>query len=451
MGCCNSKLPPQTACYHDGSNETPETETSEVMSSDDEAAGSQLVLTLLSASNMPRLDIFSASDIYAVAFLQVDGEPRPPRVTWPVKADATNPVWNSSRLLGCAEEGAVVVVDFYDHDESAAYDVTKLSGSRPDFIGRAVLPVADLPVGGGSVEALLELPRRSLSLSSLRRALQPPGHPPACTLARVAPSMLRGPRRKVVYLIRHGESLWNEAQADKDVYGMLSDVDHPLTAEGRAQAEALAAQLSAAAGATPGGDSLLESTQVLCSPLTRAVQTCLIGLAPLLAGEGPRVRVVTLDPNLREKRNAMGKDSSGKWVGGKLQAGVRTTLRALYDDAPERAAPLCEVRLDLEMVQAKWWLGSRETEASVDARIEELGARLCYSPHNVIAVVGHSHYFRQLFRAQLDERATLDGGDASALTVQKLSNAGVARCEVEFRAEGARITAVQLLPGTELV
>ena len=210
MGCCNSKLPPQTACYHDGSNETPETETSEVMSSDDEAAGSQLVLTLLSASNMPRLDLFSASDIYAVAFLQVDGEPRPPRVTWPVKADATNPVWNSSRLLGCAEEGAVVVVDFYDHDESAAYDVTKLSGSRPDFIGRAVLPVADLPVGGGSVEALLELPRRSLSLSSLRRALQPPGHPPACTLARVAPSMLRGPRRKVVYLIRHGESLWNE-------------------------------------------------------------------------------------------------------------------------------------------------------------------------------------------------------------------------------------------------
>ena len=210
MGCCNSKLPPQTACYHDGSNETPETETSEVMSSDDEAAGSQLVLTLLSASNMPRLDLFSASDIYAVAFLQVDGEPRLPRVAWPVKADATNPVWNSSRLLGCAEEGAVVVVDFYDHDESAAYDVTKLSGSRPDFIGRAVLPVADLPVGGGSVEALLELPRRSLSLSSLRRALQPPGHPPTCTLARVAPSMLRGPRRKVVYLIRHGESLWNE-------------------------------------------------------------------------------------------------------------------------------------------------------------------------------------------------------------------------------------------------
>ena len=52
-----------------------------------------------------------------------------------------------------------------------------------------------------------------------------------------------------------------QAQADKDVYGMLSEVDHPLTAEGREQAEALAAQLSAAAGATPGGDSLLESTQ----------------------------------------------------------------------------------------------------------------------------------------------------------------------------------------------
>jgi len=38
-------------------------------------------------------------------------------------------------------------------------------------------------------------------------------------------------------------------------------------------------------------EEVLKATLVVCSPLTRAIQTCLVGLAPLLAREGGSVQV----------------------------------------------------------------------------------------------------------------------------------------------------------------
>ena len=159
------------------------------------------------------------------------------------------------------------------------------------------------------------------------------------------------PQRKRIYIIRHGESVWNEAQegllhgeksesdeharhfsvgnALKSAGGMLSDVDHPLNATGRVQAERLAEAVRGLQQARGGGAAddeaaaLLDAELVLCSPLTRAVQTCLIGLAPMLRGaaayKSPRrslprsprssatpragARPVVLNPNVRERRN----------------------------------------------------------------------------------------------------------------------------------------------------
>ena len=105
-------------------------------------------------------------------------------------------------------------------------------------------------------------------------------------MARVVPEA--APPRKTVYLVRHGESVWNAAQANKDVVAMLSAVDHPLNETGRSQAERLAEHL--AAGGSEA-EEVLKATLVVCSPLTRAIQTCLVGLAPLLAREGGSVQV----------------------------------------------------------------------------------------------------------------------------------------------------------------
>jgi len=255
---------------------------------------------------------------------------------------------------------------------------------------------------------------------------------------------------------------------------------------------------------------LLRAELVMCSPLTRAIQTCLIGMQPLLLPaqgacapaatsqrpnvaeaeadadvslaaavvakalevaysqldlEEPRqqqatvmtAHTVMLNPNLREKRNFGGKDSSGKWCGAALTAGVHAELSTLYADVPSTAEALCTVPLDLSAVENKWWLGSKESEVHVSERIAELLAQLRFAPQSTIVLVGHSHYFREMLRhfrspnckASDATGAPIDGGDLDA---KKLSNAGIARCEFDWGANEAKpVTEVQLLFNSELV
>jgi hypothetical protein len=273
------------------------------------------ILRLVSAHNIPSLDHFSESDVFAIASL-VEGGKVVATARWPVKPDSVQPVWDSCRFLGAASSRARVLLQFYDQDEASPLDLTRrLTASSPDFIGEIEVGVEDLPISGEPVSIPLRTKHRPRASG-----------PASCVLSRAPPEAHTAPRRKTLFLIRHGESVWNQAQADKDMVAMLSDVDHPLNKLGRQQAEGLAVHLAAEASAGTAGASasgLLDVQAVLCSPLTRAVQTCLIGLRPLLviqpAGErtggdvpaAPRVGVVELNPNMREKRNLMGKDSSG--------------------------------------------------------------------------------------------------------------------------------------------
>ena len=47
------------------------------------------------------------------------------------------------------------------------------------------------------------------------------------------------PHRKTFFLIRHGESKWNEAQSKINIGGMILDRDHGLTEQGMKQAAEL--------------------------------------------------------------------------------------------------------------------------------------------------------------------------------------------------------------------
>ena len=40
-----------------------------------------------------------------------------------------------------------------------------------------------------------------------------------------------GPMKKTIFLVRHGESLWNEAQERKNLTGMVKQYDHELVSE----------------------------------------------------------------------------------------------------------------------------------------------------------------------------------------------------------------------------
>ena len=164
-------------------------------------------------------------------------------------------------------------------------------------------------------------------------------------------------------------------------------------------------------------------------------------------------------------------------MGEALRTGVRAAISELYKEAPEKAAKLNEIDLDLNGVRNKWWLGSKESSELVAERIAEIfaqaplrpspttvtqcTARSCtawaslhsvgisargrphrttrhspahlqvqFTPHGSVVLVGHSHYFREAlkhFRAADCTLAAADGAsmDSAQLDHKKLSNAGV--------------------------
>ena len=166
---------------------------------------------------------------------------------------------------------------------------------------------------------------------------------------------------KQVFFVRHGESRWNEAQAKKDVRGLLSQVDHPLNEVGYQQARALQGALRAALDHPEGVDvsspaseaaalrGMFSATAVWSSPLTRALQTTLVGLAPLLgatrggggggggSGDAEEVEAeedqfkMSLKVNAREKKNLGGLDTVGSCCGDEC---VTRAITKLEEVAP---------------------------------------------------------------------------------------------------------------------
>jgi broad specificity phosphatase PhoE len=103
----------------------------------------------------------------------------------------------------------------------------------------------------------------------------------------------RGPGPAVLWLVRHGESMGNVADARAQEAGAgrlhldIRDPDVPLSDTGRAQAEALGRHLAA----LPADQ---RPTAVLCSPFARALTTARLATA----GLGVRIRT---DERLRER------------------------------------------------------------------------------------------------------------------------------------------------------
>ncbi|KAL1504451.1 hypothetical protein AB1Y20_010857 [Prymnesium parvum] len=397
-----------------------------------ELDGEPLLVRLISAHNLPNHDMFSESDVFAtIDVLPFGGHSAPIlTVAWPVKWDTPNPVWDSCRLLGEAarrDSDLRLRVSFFD------YDVDMGLRSK-ELIGIAEVNVSELEIGAPPTELVVETVKQ---LKGNKRAIT--------RLQRMPTSTLQ--QRKTVYIVRHGESVWNEAQAARNVGAMIGDTDHPLNRVGRAQAERLHAVLEAGGA---DADALMASDLVMCSPLTRAVQTCLIGLAPMLARR-PDARLL-LNPNLREKRNLGGMDSSGKWHGEQLAHSVRAAMRHLYSDAPEEAERLSSPQFDLRLVQHKWWLSIEESKDLVAERINELLSQVRFSNDASMVLVGHSHFFRELLRRSIAEECELRGCSQSMaeLLKKKLSNCGVARLQLDFEREKP-VVAVELLFGTTLV
>ena len=198
-----------------------------------------LLMRLGHAEHLPSLDVGSESDVFVVMDLLDAHGHVVASAKWPVKWDNNHPVWNSCRPLGTAPPGGAgmtVRLKLYDHDEDPLGKV-----QRAELIGTASIALSELRVGEAPSSLPVELKQSKLQKAVRRLSVRlsaagetKPEPRPLITLARVVPEA--APPRKTVYLVRHGESVWNAAQANKDVVAMLSAVDHPLNETGRSQA-----------------------------------------------------------------------------------------------------------------------------------------------------------------------------------------------------------------------
>jgi broad specificity phosphatase PhoE len=179
--------------------------------------------------------------------------------------------------------------------------------------------------------ASLEIPLASLSESPSTHNFNLKGHPKFTITLRRACTSGPVPTRKSVFFLRHGESIWNVAQRERDLATMAS-FDHALTARGVMQAlrlnrrwrRALPDQFSGSDNASEGPSypedepylALLAKIDFIASsPLTRAVQTALCGAW----GHKKLESGLTLRAGLREVKNVGGLDTVGRVVGEKIK------------------------------------------------------------------------------------------------------------------------------------
>lgn len=235
-------------------------------------------------------------------------------------------------------------------------------------------------------------------------------------------------QKKTLILVRHCESEWNRGQSLKSagaMVGMVTRRDHPLSRTGLQQA----LQLQDFVGQC---SAIQDAEVLLCSPLTRAAQTAVVGLSPLLQ-QKEKLRV-KLTADARERRNFGGRDSSGTRTG----ADILVKLKSLLPDASHAFAD----RVDVAEVEDVWWKDEREDATQMQERLCRFVAALESAPDCVV-VVGHSHFFCELFGLF----GCHDCFD-SDFGRRKLTNGGVVKVTLDFSSGEGRLVQPELLHGS---
>eukprot|EP00928_Gymnodinium_smaydae_P035769 TRINITY_DN25113_c0_g3_i1.p1 TRINITY_DN25113_c0_g3~~TRINITY_DN25113_c0_g3_i1.p1 ORF type:complete len:438 (+),score=67.24 TRINITY_DN25113_c0_g3_i1:85-1398(+) len=253
-------------------------------------------------------------------------------------------------------------------------------------------------------------------------------------------------RTKRVILIRHGESLWNEvfnrgilrlpfslAKAlIREAFLIPSDdslfFDSPLNAEGMSQARSLARFLEASSPGRRGdpsemleadvaalrGDAGAPAAVLTCSNLRRAMQTALLAL-PRLAGVTSKVRILS---SLQE----MTTNVDGVAI---APAGTVDPLEMMVGAGLACDKPFCAE----EYFDASENAGQKGIRAKGIDRMEAFCAWALARPEPVVVVVGHSLYFRFLFKTYLPhssrhqlKKQKMPNGGAVGLTLESTTN-----------------------------
>lgn len=247
-----------------------------------------LVVEFSTCRNVPHVDLFSPSDPFIKAYIMTpDSKGRFRKIGKCRRTlhrdDADHPVFTAFRSFTTKVDPVV------DRLWIEVWDVDPL---RNELIGRAVIKIADIS----------DQPRW-YNVARAKPSTKPHAQTGFQVKLRRVPSAERAPaQRKGFFLVRHGESKWNEAQRDRDV-GTMMAFDHGLTAAGVQQALTLNKQWKAAVAALQANDAAPDPAAVapadapyvrhfagadkaFSSPLTRAIETALLVLRGHATVEG---------------------------------------------------------------------------------------------------------------------------------------------------------------------
>eukprot|EP00397_Hematodinium_sp_SG-2012_P010649 GEMP01010770.1.p1 GENE.GEMP01010770.1~~GEMP01010770.1.p1 ORF type:complete len:572 (+),score=116.17 GEMP01010770.1:398-2113(+) len=219
-------------------------------------------------------------------------------------------------------------------------------------------------------------------------------------------SKMTAQTKKKVYIIRHAESRWNEAQCNNWWDKALSEIDHGVSTTGVEQSLALREALSKVVP----NNSLI----ALVSPHRRTMQTALIATRTLRIHLDPRMREFTSGPD--GHANTVGQQIFNRAEEELHKMGVKKISNAIIDDSA---------------VQESWWSHRFETTKKVDMRIKDFLRDLQYLPEEQIIIVGHSRWFKRMFNIMYGKSLrrssgnTHDAGLTNSTRTSAASKSGV--------------------------
>jgi hypothetical protein len=276
-----------------------------------------LVLEIIDAVGLPKYGAGFYDPYVRVRLVSASGAQKGIEQTTPVVRNCRCPSWHSYLPMGqqfslTSGEGKERAVFAPEAGDEVQFELMDFENMLNDVVlDRAVVPVSCFTGGSIITVAFPKLQQTCLRLRRVHEA---------------------SAKSATLFLVRHGESAWNRAQADKDVLSMLA-FDHPLEPLGVQQAKNGNAQWKEAMeesqldglnrSLSSGELAFTQVSAAFSSPLTRAVQTACLYLEdhPVLK-RGP----MRLLSSVREIKGIGGLDTVGKGMGKGVEVRARATL-----------------------------------------------------------------------------------------------------------------------------
>ena len=365
----------------------------------------EFVIFIGHAANLPNMDVGSLSDPYATVTIKDRNDVVISSIfKTQIRRDSLCPTWNTFAAFPIQPyDDDVIHVKILDSDDVGA----------DDAIGFAEIVVAD--IRSHSVQQ----PGAFVLTMETTLKLPDPTQPAIVTLGSLQNEESCQPHRiqdqgfaieKEFWLIRHGESKWNEATEEWAVTAMVG-YDHPLNTVGIDQALTFNAKWTKAQAAgsthqlTIAESKFLKAERVIASPLTRATQTALLTCHSHIHLNNTN-KPLMLFRNLREKKNkSLSLDTVGQEVGAGIRRRVQEQLiEEKFSNNPTEVEKYMNVKMNYNDCDTVWWTGKShgDSKVALTSRYDELWSYLKYMKETSAILVGHSLFFREMQRRYLD-------------------------------------------------